>query len=854
MEQGIGQLQLFMRHLRSQSHQGQLLQISLAWWQLQAGIPEPLLRYPTHPMGHLPFTWLTSIRDFLRRIDGSLLTATSTPSVLPHARVADTHLMSTILGLPNVSNADLCAFNRVRLYLGVALLSELTSADGKYITTATWLGTRLRHSPLLWPCQPQPGPASFRIWRRLLGRAFLLGRSPRVNSRRPHLILKNPLGTWLPGSAWLQSNWTTFYNQGDNRLYWQDEMDNHLFCSHSFLHRSRARNPMFDITPDSVLVTLPPASIPVDAVFQPNYITFPTLFALLRSTTPVGHPPVLRHSTFQQYVAHLPRWDHLLLRDFRLGTTTSADLRRLFGNPEVELILSSDGGAKDSMGSFGALLASQSDDQDSLDVILVEVGGIACGDTPRSFRAESYGQLAGLRLLYHLTIFLGVPALCRFRFLLDNLGRLTRTRRLLLHPRPSPRTFLSADFDLDMQIHDTLSQLNIRTRDEHIASHQDESAHLPDNPKWWKVQLNSRCDIIATDHLRRQTHPILSVPFLPASRVALEVGGRTITSKLPSQLRLLGSSTFPYSTNHRSQIDHLCRIHQWRPAQFPTIDWALFDSLTNKKSSFPNRLFYIKWVNHILPIQQRQFRFGLSPSASCPSDCGCLEETDTHLLHCPHPDRQRLHSDLHLAIRSTPRKHNADPWLRQILFSLLSTAAAPIPFTLASLTLPYTDLIAAQSAMGPDSLFYGFFHHSWVSLQEAYLRNLGLPHDRNQARLLVEHWAHLFLNAARSQWNARNGHLHDSSPDAVPYARTLRLAETRAIYNAKELLLFHDRDAIYQAVSLEDRLQFSTPRLKRWITHVTPILKISLRQAKERPPGNLDIRDFFSLPRPPEGP
>jgi hypothetical protein len=117
------------------------------------------------------------------------------------------------------------------------------SLEARLNVDADLLACRFRkNDPSIRPLVPRvtSNPAaSFRIWRRLLGRAFLLGRSPLVNSRRPHLI--QPLGTWLPGSAWLQSNWTTFYNQGDNRLYWQDEMDTHLFCSHSFLHCSRAQ-------------------------------------------------------------------------------------------------------------------------------------------------------------------------------------------------------------------------------------------------------------------------------------------------------------------------------------------------------------------------------------------------------------------------------------------------------------------------------------------------------------------------------------------------------------------------------------------------------------------------------------
>jgi hypothetical protein len=203
-------------------------------------------------------------------------------------------------------------------------------------------------------------------------------------------------------------------------------------------------------------------------------------------------------------------------------------------------------------------------------------------------------------------------------------------------------------------------------------------------------------------------------------------------------------------------------------------------------------------------------------------------------------------------LKATYNKHAADPWLRQILAAILASLDPDIPYKLDALTPPYQDLLAAQTSLGPDSVFYGFFHHSWVSLQDDYLRKLGRPRDRNQARLLVELWAHLFQKAARSQWTARNGHLHDSSPDAPSYARTLLLAQVRNIYSLSDQLLFHDRSAVYQSISMTDRLEFTTIRLKRWVTHVTPILKISIRQAKARPPGNLDIRDFFSLPRPPE--
>jgi hypothetical protein len=187
------------------------------------------------------------------------------------------------------------------------------------------------------------------------------------------------------------------------------------------------------------------------------------------------------------------------------------------------------------------------------------------------------------------------------------------------------------------------------------------------------------------------------------------------------------------------------------------------------------------------------------------------------------------------------------------LASVLALYDPSIRFNLSALTQPYRDLVHAQQALGRASLIYGFFHQSWLTLQDEYLRHCGHPRDRNQARHLIGLWAHQFQAMARSQWDARNHHLHDSTPDATPYAHQLLLARTRNIYSLSDLILYHDRAAVYHNIPLAERLQYSSFRLKHWISHVTPILQMSLRQAKARPPGNSDIRDFFGNPRPPEG-
>jgi hypothetical protein len=160
------------------------------------------------------------------------------------------------------------------------------------------------------------------------------------------------------------------------------------------------------------------------------------------------------------------------------GATNIDDVLGLLISPQVELILRSDGGTKDRRGSFGALIASQAGPHNTLDRILNEIGGIAYGDTPRSFRAESYGQLAIVPLLFHFTCHFHIRIRCRCRFLLDISGRLRRTRTIIHQPHPTPRRYLISDFDIDMQLQDTLPKLRLCTADEHIHSHQ-ESRTLP---------------------------------------------------------------------------------------------------------------------------------------------------------------------------------------------------------------------------------------------------------------------------------------------------------------------------------------------------------------------------------------
>eukprot|EP00980_Cylindrotheca_fusiformis_P007671 scaffold1608_cov91-Cylindrotheca_fusiformis.AAC.1 len=124
---------------------------------------------------YLPFTWLTSVRAFLKHIRATIIIApTPTPAVPSLCRQRDQYLMEMVANLPRVTKAQLQIFNSVRIYLQVTLLSEITTADGKKITLEAWQATRAPHTSTLWPYQEEPTEASIRVWQTLLHHAFLL--------------------------------------------------------------------------------------------------------------------------------------------------------------------------------------------------------------------------------------------------------------------------------------------------------------------------------------------------------------------------------------------------------------------------------------------------------------------------------------------------------------------------------------------------------------------------------------------------------------------------------------------------------------------------------------------------------
>jgi hypothetical protein len=118
--------------------------------------------------------------------------------------------------------------------------------------------------------------------------------------------------------------------------------------------------------------------------------------------------------------------------------------------------------ASDRCGSFGALIATG-------DTILIECGGRAYGAAPHSFRAEGYGILAILRLLFHIRYFYVLSCRqARFWFYCDSESLLKRIEASRKLKRTISRHYFFSEVHVEMQILASIQLLASVVELEHV--------------------------------------------------------------------------------------------------------------------------------------------------------------------------------------------------------------------------------------------------------------------------------------------------------------------------------------------------------------------------------------------------
>jgi hypothetical protein len=188
IEQGIRQLTALVGHIRQDSETGRLIRIELQWCQVQAGTGTHLLGDPKDPIDYIETCWVMLIRDFLRTY-GLRIEFTRTPIQAIQCE-NDEFLMDALRVRGCCTATELQRLNACRMWLQVSRVSDISSAEGRFLRKECLVGTNTTtyQSSTRWPRQGRPPKTWWALWKKKIQVV--------LSSNGVSPTLRVPLGRW----------------------------------------------------------------------------------------------------------------------------------------------------------------------------------------------------------------------------------------------------------------------------------------------------------------------------------------------------------------------------------------------------------------------------------------------------------------------------------------------------------------------------------------------------------------------------------------------------------------------------------------------------------------------------------
>jgi hypothetical protein len=381
--------------------------------------------------------------------------------LVPLARTNDGYLIDDFRLLSNLTADDVYNINRVRIFLQVTTLSDISDGSGMYITDDAFAARPLsdRRPKLRWPRQPSITTLQrTNLWKTAIESAYTSW------GRRLH----QPLGHWNgPPNNQI---WSTTYHPASNTVTVTNHQAN---TTQQYFVTQESR---WFLTAD--LHSSPAETSPISKAW---HTTIPlTCERMLPSKLRVSlhRPPsplasstsYPSPSTFRDYLATLPTITQRLLTQFEFVPGGEQCLRECLATNR-RLRAASDGSLDPiaELSSFGWQLLGNGN-------VLVRGAGPVDGvpDLLSSTRTELFGISAVLEFIHHFCSFSNLASsTSKVLLWVDNkaaIHKVYRTRKV-----GAKRRRLSHDADIICQITDRLNRLPLKIRLQWVKSHQDHS-------------------------------------------------------------------------------------------------------------------------------------------------------------------------------------------------------------------------------------------------------------------------------------------------------------------------------------------------------------------------------------------
>ena len=794
-EQGYGQVSTFLKSWRTpNSHAGQILRITVAWAQYCIGTSTSFLTDTTTKLPHLESTWLTSLRQFLHAVGGTL--ELDHRYIPPLQRERDQHIMDVVLQSNKFQPQQIRFVNYCRLYLRVITVSDISNANGTDILTGMYQGQVTSiNTNTSWNHvhQQRPGPRAWAQWRRAC----------RLICSGSQLHLTTHLGGWVTPISNLRTQWKYWHCTTLDLLY-HNQPDG-TYCSYPRMHYD------FDSDEFTAGVDLPPTAVPVDVQIpapgllrmQPHH----NHWSLPGPDPEAPGPDPDEPEPLAEYIGTLPAWETQLLQHL----TLQVDQLSLFAILQQEpFIVGSDGSQKGHRASFGWTISTAEGTR------LATCQGPSLGARPHSYRAEGYGLLSVTRFLHHLRSFYQLQ-LQSCTIVCDNKAMVNRATAIPKHLHDLyPNSTLDSEWDILMEIWTTHNPLTPEQRPQiqHVKGHQDQQT--PYDDLTLRAQLNCDADKLAEDFI--STNPDLdysTAPMLPNSRAQLHLTSGTISNKLKMELKL-ARTVEPLQEKLKEKFG-------WDHETFQSIDIECCRRALRRHGK--NRVTLIKHLNDIIPIGTRVSRYDPKYPAACPS-CPEPAETSSHLQTCSSPPRLEWRHKFLMGLRKLMESNNTPTDMIELMLEGLKavledrdTATIHVPASVAHIA-------EAQQSIGWDHVLRGRLSKTWATAQQLHLGEF-------QPKTNGQTWATTIIQAILQGWldlwHIRNGDRHGrDSQSKAQAAKAQAIRELEQLYELKEGVLPQHQWLL--ETPIQQRMNLKTYQLRAFINSFKPVLEESYKE------------------------
>ena len=825
VQQGVGQITTFLKHWRTKSTAGKLLQIAVAWFQQQAGVSFSILQDVTTDLPHLESKWIASLRKFLADIGMKFhLDETAIPKL---QRQYDVHIMDVILQSKLYKPAEIRRLNYCRLYLKAVTLSDIASVDGLTMDPVQWTG----HHSLLGSqtlgqtiYQERPSDDTWQLWRRMC-KTLLCD---------PSRFLREPLKEWLlPVQE--QRQQLPAYIEMEHRIpsdftLWIRHQDRCIQCN------SNAPG-SFQETADTIAwESLPETSIPVQVLRYDAPRSWRLSALPLISPRPQAQPT----STFDQYLCLLPEWEYELLKHLDIPTDAFS-VSHYLEHAGVRVV--SDGSVwADNHGSFGWTLSDGSGTR------LAQAMGPASGAKVDSYRAEAYGMLSVLCFLRHLSTYTNHPLpwdgvlATDSQSLLETLTLAPTSDNQALYCIRKPAHYLDVlcpEWDLvSMILQELLHWPSLRLK--HVRGHQDRDADYDTLPLL--AQLNVDADTMANRYQCEFGASNTVVQLTQTAGVHLVAPHGTITSHYATSIR--------HQATRPGLYKYLQDQNGWTDHTMDTINWKAHGTCLRRQ--IKRKTHFTKYVHGILPTGRIVHRNDQVRN-KCPC-CKTNVEDWNHILKCNHPSRETWRTNLLLQLQKKCNTLKTRPVIQRVLHDGLKgwlESENLIGYSLSPALYPVEvhRLIHQQNLIGWHHILLGRHTSEWANLQDNFYIRINEEERRTKHKRTGQKWQTTLTTWLWDQWwelwVSRNKDLHGADAVARAKAATREVHRTlRELYDLRNRVDNSLRPLFFP--TLQAHMDQPTWVTQNWISLHASLIRDNVKHATARAKAGMrSLRSYF---------